>query len=419
MSIQLTNTDLNLHDKIEFQDFITDVKFIHHFPHSYCSYNYNDEITISVDQKNVYTYPHNSFICIKGSFTNPNNAYIIGFNGLLYLFKEISYSINGTEIERTSNPGVATAIRRILLTTTRNKNYYESYGFSDETSHAYPNIDIVRDTSGQYHFYIEIPLHIFFSYAEDYRKLLINARQELKFRRDINDKNVFKLTNADAINNQDAVLTIESIDWKLPYVELADVLKSYYLKTLKNDIAITIPFRKWELFENLSLPQHKTCTWNLKMVNNMDRILWLALAFHSDKRYNYAASMRNFQSIGIKNVKVFINSKYYPYDSQNVESWHYDAFYQEICKFEHLYNSKNSFISTAPFAVKDYFDSSFPIFLVNLSYRDISVKTGVSDLKVFFETTNNIPQNTVAYGMLIYETIYQYNPLSEMITQVV
>ncbi|KAK7583980.1 hypothetical protein V9T40_002020 [Parthenolecanium corni] len=417
MSIQLTSLGLNLHDKIEFQDYITDVKFIHHFPHSYCSYNYNDEITISVDQKNVYTFPHNSFICIKGAFTNPGNAFLIGFNGLIYLFKEISYSINGTEIERTSNPGVATAIRRILLMTPQNQNYYDSYGFSNETSHCYPNIDIVSDANGQYHFYVEIPLHIFFSYAEDYRKLLINARQEIKFRRDINDKNVFKVINEN--ENREAVLTIESIDWKLPYVELADILKNYYLKTLKNDTSITIPFRKWELFENLSLPQYKSCTWNLKMVNNTDRILWFALAFHTNKRYNYKESMKNFQVINVKNVKIFLNSKYYPYDSQNAESWHYDAFYQEICQFQHLYNSQNLSIAAAPFATKEYFDSQFPIFLVNLSYRDTSVKTGVSDLKVYFETGTNIPPNTVAYGMLIYETIYQYTPLSEMTTQII
>lgn len=418
MSVQLTNTGLNLHDKIEFQDYITDVKFIHHFPHSYCSYKYNDEITISVDQKNVYTYPHNSYICIKGSYTNPNRSYVVGFNGIMYLFKEISYSIDGIEVERTTDPGVATSLRRILLMTPENLNYYRSLGFSNETGNAYTNINAPADANGVYHFYIEIPLHILFSFAEDYRKLLINARQELKFRRDINDKNVFVLNTEALVDIQDAVFTIESIDWKLPYVEVADTLKNYYLKTLKNDTAITIPFRKWELYENPALPRTKSCTWNLKMVNNTDRILWFALAFHVNRRYNYATSMRNFQSLDIKNVKVFLNSKYYPYDNQNSENWHNDAFYQEVCKFEQLYNSRNLTLATAPFLKKDYFDTYYPIFLVNLSYRDTTVKTGVSDLKVYFETAKDIPENTVAYGMLIYETIFQYKPLSEMMTQI-
>jgi len=216
----------------------------------------------------------------------------------------------------------------------------------------------------------------------------------------------------------DAKITIESIDWKLPYVELSDTLKNYYLKTLKNDMAITIPFRKWELYENHSLPPGKSCTWNIKMVNNTDRILWFALAFHTNKDHKYNESMRAFQSIGLKNMKVFINSKYYPYDNQNTEYWHYDPFYQEICHFEPSYNSQNFSLVTAPFRTKDYFDTVFPIFLVNLSYRDLSVKTGVSDLKVYFETHNNIPENTVAYGILIYETIFQNKPLSEMTAQI-
>ncbi|KAK7595192.1 hypothetical protein V9T40_001625 [Parthenolecanium corni] len=376
MSIQITNTGLNLHDKIEFQDYITDVKYIHHFPHSYCSYKYNDEITISVDQKNVYTYPHDSYICIKDS-------------------------INGIEVERTSNPGIVTALRRLLLMTTQNHNYYTSLGFSNETTNAYSNIETPIDPNGIYHFYLEIPLHIFFSFAEDYRKLLINTHQEIKFRRDINDKNVFFLRDEARANNQDATFTIESIDWKLPYVELEDTLKNYYLKTLKNDTAITIPFRKWELYENPALPRTKSCTWNLKMVNNTDRILWFALAFHTNKRYDYSESMRAFQAIGIKNVKIFLNSKYYPYDNQNSDYWHYDAFYQEICKFEHLYNSQNLSLPSAPFMKKDYFQDYFPIFLVNLSYRDTSLKTGVSDLKVYFETNRDIPENTTAYGILI------------------
>jgi len=239
MSIQISNAALNLHDKIEFHDYITDVKYIHHFPHSYCSYKYNDEITISVDQKNAYTYPHNSYICIKGSYNNPQSNFIIGFNGIMYLFKEISYSINGVEIERTNNPGVATAIRRILLMTSENVNYYKSLGFGEETANVYSNIETPIDPNGVHHFYMEIPLHIFFSFAEDYRKLLINTRQEIKFRRDINDKNVFVRLDRTKVTD-DAKITIESIDWKLPYVELSDTLKNYYLKTLKNDMAITI-----------------------------------------------------------------------------------------------------------------------------------------------------------------------------------
>ncbi|VDO07231.1 unnamed protein product [Brugia timori] len=419
MSICVANPSLDLDEKVIFQDHITDVKYIHHFPHSYCSYKYNDESTISVDQKNAYTFPHDSYICIKGYFENPGSAYFLGYNGILHLFKEIIYKINGVEIERVSNPGIATAIRRILLTTSQNETYYKCFGFSNESTHAYSNVEVPIDAeNGVYHFYIELPLHIIFSSVEDYRKILINARQEIIFRRDVNDKNVFLLTEAAKANNRDAKFIIESIDWKLPYLEVSDILKNHYLKMLKNDTPLLMPFRKWEFFENTALPRTNSCNWNIKMVNNTDRLLWFGLTFHINKRYSYTESMRAFQSAGLKNLKVFINSKYYPYDNQNSEYWHYDAFYQELSKFERLYNSKYSSLPAAPFLKKDYFENHFPIFLINLSYRDTSVKTGVSDLKVYFETSTIIPENTIAYGFLISETVYQTKPLSELTTQV-
>ena len=86
-----------------------------HHPYANTTYGLNDEIRIPIQNQDAYTFPAESYIYIQGKVTDKAGAVHedIQFvtNGLVHLFEEIRYEINGTVVDRVKNPGIATTMK--------------------------------------------------------------------------------------------------------------------------------------------------------------------------------------------------------------------------------------------------------------------------------------------------------------------
>lgn len=104
-------------------------------------------------------------------------------NAFCYLFQEARYEINGVEIDRNQDVGTTTTIKNFLSCTPNN---YNNVLFGWENSDA---LSVYNKTKRK--FFAQIPLNRLFGFAEDYHKVIINARQELILLRSGTDVNCY------------------------------------------------------------------------------------------------------------------------------------------------------------------------------------------------------------------------------------
>jgi len=83
-------------------------------------------------------------------------------------------------------------------------------------------------------------------------------------------------------------------------------------------------------------------------------------------------------------------------------------------RFQSSYYNRES----QPFLTPNEFKLKAPIIVVDLSYRNESVKTGPIDVRILIELKTPRHENTQAYCLLIHDRLVEYNPLNGLVQRV-
>ncbi|XP_075151173.1 uncharacterized protein LOC142225283 [Haematobia irritans] len=348
--------------------------------HSYVpyiqSFKNNDEIRITIQNQDLYILPSESYIYIEGSLKNASGIDVASArlrnNCVAYMFDEIRYEINGIEIDRT----------RYLGTTTKIKNFISLNSFDNNMmTNAGWNID---------------------GFAEDYNKVICNAKHDLILLRSSNDNSVCYSTD----DKEDIRLTITNIVWKVQHIQLSDYKKLSFLKTIKDGKSLPIAFRSWDCYFNPTFTGGTKHSWNVKLSANRERPRFIAFAF---EKYN------KFVHCNLTNIKVHLNSDTYPYDDLNLKfnQNRYAILYDMYAKFQQSFYMKEP----QPLLSFSEFKEN-PIAVVDISNQNEATKSGPIDLKIQVETSTVIPANTVAYCLIIHDRLIEYIPLSGTVRKI-
>ncbi len=409
----MNNNILSVYKNVQFEENIVAVEYHTHFPYASSSLGNNDEIRIPIQQKDVLVSLHESYLNIEGTIVNGKDKYKLDLLGLNFLFSEISYEINGIEIDKTNNVGISTLIKTLLSVSQQNYNSYETAGFH------YYNSPIVNISGNDLVFKINIPLKYLLGFASDYNCALIYSRQELILKRDRLDTNVITIAsnNVKAADNPTSIV-LKTVSWKVPYIKISDHARITFLGNLKQNKLINLPFRQWTLYEYPNLPKDtKDCTWTVKMSSHLDRPTYIALAFQTARKYNLEKSISKFDHINLREFKIYFNSVYVPYESQNCNFKNKDIglLYYDFLNFKKKYDgtdNDNSIIN------QEKYISDHPIFVSNLSYRNEDLKSGPVDIKIVFSTSEPIPDSTTCYALFFNDKLFNYSPLYETVVKV-
>lgn len=60
-----------------------------------------------------------------------------------------------------------------------------------------------------------------------------------------------------------------------------------------------------------------------------------------------------------------------------------------------------------------------PIVVIDCSHQNEAIKTGPVDVKLEFKTSENIPNATAAYCLILHDRIIEYNPLTSDVKKIV
>ncbi|XP_050420245.1 uncharacterized protein LOC126833134 [Adelges cooleyi] len=207
---------LDVNQKPAFDESITKRQYHSYQPYSNVALGNNDEIRIAINQQDLYTFPAESYLYMQGTINKPatvTEEVLFVNNGAMFLFDEIRYELNSIEIDKIRNPGITTTIKGYISIPHGSVHRYQNAGWDSD-----------GNITGS--FELCIPLSHIFGYAEDHRKLIINARQDLILHRAASDVNALKTAK------DGCTVTLNKLLWRVPHVHVSDTVRLKLLKTL-------------------------------------------------------------------------------------------------------------------------------------------------------------------------------------------
>lgn len=368
------------------------------------SYKNCDEIRISIQNQDLSIIPSESFLYIEGTYLKEDGSVSatakLSNNCVSFLFDQIVYELNGTEIDRSKYVGINSTMRGYLLFSRYDDNALSHTGWSPNTTNP-PTV-----TEG--HFNFCVPLKNLLGFASDYRKVVINSRHDLILLRSRNDENaMISLTDKMKIE-------ITKLNWRVPHVVSSDSSKLKMLKIVESNQSIQMAFRSWDVYQYPFLPQTKKHMWTIKTTTQLEKPRYIIFGFQTSRNNVLEKNCAIFDHCNLSDIKVFLNSKSYPYNNLNIcyEKNRFALLYDMYAKFQQSYFNS---LSRKPWANTIEFKGSFPVAVIDCARQFESLKTAPVDIRCELEFDSDVPASTTAYCIIIHDRIIEYNPLTNFV----
>ena len=400
---------LNIQSPVAFDESVAHYEIHAHQPYTATTFSNSDEIRISIQHQDLCLLPSRSSLHICGRLINNNGTLVrntkLVNNAICHMFEEMRYELNAIEIDRNKNVGLTSLMKGWLSFNPNQCLLAENAGWIDiEETQALTNNEGFFDVC--------IPLRLIFGFAEDYRKIIVNAKHELILARARNDLNAVIQTATGEHRNvfEDFKIELKKIEWLMPYLVLSDQRKIRLLNYIGKDRPIAMSFRSWELYEYPLLPATSKHVWAVKTSNQLEKPRFVILGFQTNRKGQRNVNASLFDHCNISNVKLFLNSQYYPYGNLNLDIEHnqYALLYDMFANFQSSYYEKE----TEPALKKLHYLSYMPLIVIDCSKQNEALKSAPVDVRLEFESRNYFPAGTSAYCLILHDRIVQYNPIS-------
>ncbi|XP_031345829.1 uncharacterized protein LOC116180021 [Photinus pyralis] len=396
---------LNVNESVRVDNAIINSELHTHQPYT-TRFGNNDEIRIPI-QEDMCTLPSQSHLYIEGKLLRQDNTVSLGArfinNGIAFLFSEIRYEMNGVVVDSISKVGLTTTMKGLISLTPNDAARYENSGWFPTT-----NSTIVSPTG---HFNVCLPLGMLLGFAEDYRKVVLNIRQELVLIRSNSDTDAVYSATADEALKVD----IEKIYWKVPHILPALAEELALTKYIDKNINTQVAFRSWETHVYPALPQTDKHTWAIKTATSLETPRYIILGFQTGRDGKVNQDMSKFDQCGIENVRVFLNTERYPYDNLNINYLNnrYASLYEMYAAFQSSYYETEG----QPLLTPDQFKQNAPLIVIDCSHQKDSLNSKAVVLRVEFDTSANVAANTTAMCLILHDKVFTYNALTKAVRQ--
>lgn len=383
---------LNLFEGITFDESIVKFELHPYLPYSSTTYDYNDEIRITINKTDIYTLPSESILYLEGEFSADEQGKVseLSNNAYSFLFNEIRYELNSVELDRVRNPGIATSLKGYVSFNNAETKVSQMAGWHVDTTGT--------ATKHEKNVHACIPLRYLLGFAEDYKKLIINAKQDLILIRSRNDNNVYK--------GDKSTFKLNKVFWFVPHVIVNDEVKVQLYKNMEKDIFI--PFRQWELHELPALKESSSEKWAIRTTSELEKPRFVIVDFQTDKNDNISKDSSQFDSANVRNVQLYLNTNVYPYTKYNSDfgKGKYILAYSDYVQFQKQYyghDYREPLINVALY-------KNNPVFVISALRQTESVQSSSVHVALELEAADKFPALTSVYCLILHDCIFRYNP---------
>ena len=158
-------------------------------------------------------------------------------------------------------------------------------------------------------------------FAEDYRKILVNMKHELVLSRSRTDLNTVVQTQSAGKNPTYEGFKIQllKIECLMPYIHLSTQYKIRLLHQIERSKSLSMSFRLWELYEYPTLPSSTRHVWTVKTSTQLEKPRFVIVGFQTNRKNQNSVNASLFDHCNLRDVKLFLNSQYYPYGNLNID----------------------------------------------------------------------------------------------------
>jgi hypothetical protein len=374
--------------------------------------NNGQAVQIDIQNQDVFTNPSKSFLLVEGTLTSTGAAYAAATvatlinNAVPYMFSQIRYLVNNTEIENIMSPGQATTMKGMLI---YGDDFSRAEGLNmcwqkDTTAtaaaanlgfEARRQLVITRPNPvGTFSFCV--PLKHLFGFCDDYNKVVYGIKQSLLLSRQADADAIFR--DAAVPNGQ---IILSKLAWMMPHVMPSLEYKSLLMKQIESKIKVPVAFRAIQC-DNLAVPRATTFSWRLSVKSGTEKPRWILVAFQTGRAGNQAQNPAIFDHVQVRNMYAMLNSDRYPLVDMNLNFTQLKTSraYKALRDFKEEYYGIDARESSNQVTPIDFVDF-FPIFVIDVRRQSERLKTSVQDIQIKVEFDANVPANTTAYAVLI------------------
>ena len=392
---------LNVRQDIQFNDVIKKKEFYGYLPYAGTKFGNNDEIRISIQAQDVYTLIAESYVYVSGKFTSTDKDAHLVNNCIAHLFSEIRFELNNVVLDRVKDPGITSTLKGLVSFTQNDELALSVAGWH----HVLPQY--IKADDG--YFEARIPLNILLGFAETYKKVTLNCKQELILLRAHTDDNAYL--------GKDGKFEIYGVEWLVPQIDVNDEYKLKILRTIKTDRPIQLAFRSWELHDLPSMKETSVDKWAIRTTNQLEKPRYVIVAFQTDRKNVKTKNASEFDHANVRNIKLYLNSDSYPYLNQelNFKTGKYSSAFYAYAAFQSSYYGIQG---SNPLQNMGLFKTC-PVFVIDCSHQIEDIKTGSVDVQIELEANEKFPAKTVAYALIIHDQQFEYSPLSGLVRKLI
>ncbi|XP_025266914.1 uncharacterized protein LOC112638819 [Camponotus floridanus] len=378
-----------------FDDRIVKIESHTYNPYANTTFGYSDEIRIPIQQQDLYTLPCESFLYVEGRLHARNNpppassgesgksasaskepsvpstpAWLAN-NCVAFMFEEIRYELDGVEIDRNRNVGITSTIKNYVSLTAERGKILKNAGW-----------DLATGPSG------------------------VASTGDFNF-----------CVPLDTLLGIEPRVELAKIQWRVPHVVLNDVNKLSLLRTLDSGRYLSAPFRSWDLYEFPLLQSTTKHSWAVKAATQLEKPRYVIFALQTGKKNVLSQDASRFDACNLTNVKLYLNSDFYPYDDMNLD---FDknkiaVLYDAYARFRRTYYGS---ASDETLLTMNKFLYCGPLAVIDCSRQNEAIKSATVDVRLEFDCKDNVPSNTTAYCLIIHDRVVEYNPLTNVVRKI-
>lgn len=378
------------------------------------SFSESDEIRIAIQSKDSYLLPCESYIYMQitattaGTHVDADAEVKFVKNYASFLFSDVRYELNGVEIDRVRNVGRASTMK--LMTASRASHLFGYSQYCKTFEKTSPRGDAAKVYD------IAIPLCVWFGFCDDYRKIILNCKHELILNR---SRQSLDCTNGggEAATGATISVAVNKIEWKMPHITLSDRAKLNMMNYLAKNRKITIQHRSMDMVEYPQLPQTTSHIWAVKTVSHLNRPRYVIVGLQTNRNGVRVRDAAKFDSCNVSELRLHMNSQIFPYNMSALDIG--NGLYAEL--FDSYASIQSSYYNgtelSNPFGISCADFQSCPLFVFDTSRADESLINSSVDIRVEIKTRQNIPANTTAYCLIIYDNEFTYSSFDGIVVR--
>ena len=357
------------------------------------------EIRFNVEALSTFIHPHKSFLYFEGEilrtdnvrFTDNDNVTLAN-DGIMHLFSEMKYSINGQPIEDILNPAISSLMLGLLRYPddfSKSKGLIQCW-FKDNANGGYTIdnnntgrgerrkifFDIVNnDNKGKFSFCI--PLKHIFGFCDDYDKVMYGVNHGLSLFRKGDETAIHREANqhgpVDGAGNRTdlpAKVKLTKVKWCLPHVNPSLEIYNGLTEKIGKGENVKIGFKSRKVDEK-TVDIATSWSWRVAVTSGNETLRFLILGFQTGNK-NIQVGIGNgktgnpsvFNHCNVDHIQVKMLGRLYPSQAEvlNFSENQYSKAYNNVAQFRELFDGTPELFSHFGINPID-FKTLYPLFV--------------------------------------------------------